>query len=597
MHIQSINSMNKYKFILKSKNQNIVIHKVNNVSLPYSSISFGQITSSKTEDEEKISKAIAQLKAKNEEITDKATSEMTGLPISTVYMRIGYNPCLRELYNGIDSKEKASESGLHSTDSSKNLTSREMKALKILREKARISEILKEAKENGVKLSIRDISRLTGFSNTLIQARISSDNDLHCLFHEVMFTRSTKYTKEEIEEQTQKIHKLLSTAYESGFSISIEFLAQSLSINPQTVYRRIDANAQLKELWKLIGESGNLKTRAKIEFEINSIKDEIEQAIKEQRQLTTEEISDRTKISAETVSKRIEKSPELSALMNKLRKYSIAPTDKTQDNPPIEEQSKPSLTAQNEENNSKKFKSKIILGMIADARMKNSPVPYIKIMQSTGASMELIHSFEKIYDSQVSEQPPKPKKEAPHSNSVISERTRKQDIAKKVLKMIFDAKRSGRQISYSAIYSATTATKEEVDSILQEYIKQKKEHDKQLAIENAKAIESVKEIEKKRAEFYKKYIKDGTQKPTQAAKTEQKVEQTLDVSDIQYQIIGVMLKNAKENGYRISLATISKNLHLDEKTLYKAIKTRPDFLEIWQVVKAPELLSQQKEDE
>ena len=596
MRVGTINSVSylKRNLISNKNNQNQINVKSYQIStsLPDYKVSFGHMISPKLSEDKKIYNALVELKETEEPFTARMLANISGMSLETLYMRLAHNPKLQKFYDEVLYKsEDKSKISTPNKDNAEPLTYKERKSLEVQRDKERIREILLEAKENGIKLSITQISKLTGIPNSVIQSRMSSDETLHTLFGEVMLSRAKKYTMEEKAEQSQAISQLLTTAKDSGYLISSDYIAQTVGINPQTVLRRIQDNKNLRELWAVAGESGTAKAKAKRDFQINSIKTQMMNAIESGQRISIDEISIRTNLSKSAVISRISEDEELGRLEHELRTLPFIPGFKTiskDDGNSAQELPKQDTISFHIE----QFKSRIIMDMIADAKLKNKPVPYNLIIDSTGVSKEIIDSFEQIYDKQNSDSGSDDYNKSTKKEFVIPANVRKQEIKNKVLKMIFEAKRNNRKISYSSITNATGVSKEEIDKIIAEYREQKEEYKRQLEIQNAQASEKLRQADIERYGVPQESVKHSDN--TDVKRTN---EAPLNISDAQIQRIKTMLQNAKENLTLVSLTSIAQNLGIDEKTAYKAIKSRSDLLDVWQEVKAPEQIGKKNKDD
>ena len=154
----------------------------------------------------------------------------------------------------------------------------------------------------------------------------------------------------------------------------------------------------------------------------------------------------------------------------------------------------------------------------------------------------------------------------------------------KVLRLIFDAKKEGKQLAFSTITKSTGAEKAKIIEIIEGYKKQKQEYQQQIQRLNVAANEALKAQDKKNDSLYSQYY----EAPQVKRQTMPKPQTPLIVSDEQFKIIEALLNQSKESNTLVSIGDIAKASNLDEKIAYKAIKTRPDLLEIWQEVKATE---------
>ena len=605
MHIISISSNNYYRNIF-----------INTLSVKYNNYSFGKKAQNQDGRSSQLYNAMSGIKEDSEKITIKELSEQTGIPLSSIYMCLNKSPKLQELFAEINSdenmKQRSSRKKRHSNTyvrKDPGVKLKHQKDIEIKEQKEEIRAVILEAQKQQKKLYTSDISRITGINPTNVQSRIACDKELHDLFTQVMMHKSTQYSEDEKKQQIDQIWKILLDAYNSDSFISDKDIASIVGINETTVKRRINSDEQLKILWDSICKlKRNMKSQKRIQDETEVIQSVLNLAKDSHKKITIEQISLMTNISVRNVRKRVLENQKLMNLLYSLKQY-----------PPLF-----SSTEEQNEDNSADLpseisgieidfqKSDLILKMLIEAKKNKKPISINAIINETGATLEEIFTVINNYrikekkESQPESATKIKKPNGPDNKNndeslkQITQKMNHRKIKQKVLKMILDAKRAGRKISYNSITNDTGASREEIDKIISDYKKQIVEHKKQLQIENEKTLEAIRKREEQENQLFLNIIRSKSvesREQTSVINAKNTTEFPLNFSEDQYQVIEIMLKRAQNKGFKISLSAIANNLHINEKTTYRAIKSRTDLLKIWQEVKAPEQFPKHNDDD
>lgn len=180
----------------------------------------------------------------------------------------------------------------------------------------KIKEVLKNAKEKGLKITTTYISDCTSIPRSIVEARIRQNTSLNKLFEHTRAHRQS--SKEESNIQNKKIEAVLNeTALNNGQKMTYGEVSTKAGINitAGNISRRIEGDSKLSALWEQV-RAGKCPHTSKDEIadKIKEVENILIEAYNSGKKLTSKQLLNMTGLTKSTLFSHIGKSELLTAL-------------------------------------------------------------------------------------------------------------------------------------------------------------------------------------------------------------------------------------------------------------------------------------------
>ena len=181
-----------------------------------------------------------------------------------------------------------------------------------------IKDILKEAKESGLKITQVYISQKTNIPTSVIQKRIGENAALERLFESIRAREHNYNSKDDIQAQNAQIAAILNRTIRSGKKITISDLAaEYTALKKNTIQSRLGRYPELSTLWEQARAECDVNYGPK-EDEIKEQTEKIEKILTDLKsrgeKITSKKLAETVGITQRIALMRIGKSEKLSAL-------------------------------------------------------------------------------------------------------------------------------------------------------------------------------------------------------------------------------------------------------------------------------------------
>ena len=163
-----------------------------------------------------------------------------------------------------------------------------------------------QKREKNEKTTLNEIAQYFDVPTSLVVQRINANPQLKYQWSKVKSGNTTKYDKDEAQDQTQRIIKILKDVDELNEKITVEELSSMIGLARYTIVKRIKNSSKANTLWqKVKSKNHTIYSKKEIKKQISDIQRILLKAIIENKKISKAQIAQMLNVNQSTVALRL----------------------------------------------------------------------------------------------------------------------------------------------------------------------------------------------------------------------------------------------------------------------------------------------------